>query len=330
MKILVTGATGFIGSHLTQNLINQGYEVKILVRSSSDTSFFKSSELEIIEGDIQDKDSLEKAMKDTSLIYHCVAQRTKPKTPKQAYYLVNVEGGKNLAEVALSKGVARLVFLSTVGVYGGKKKDLTANENTPPNPNTYYRTTKLISEQDFLKAYQEKGLPVVIARLSGVCGVGSTTWLGLVKAIASSNFRLIGDGDNYYYLGHVSDIIRGLILCGETPNIEGNIYNLGGKKPIKLRDLVQIIADTLGVKCRQKHLPAWPYQSIDSITEWVYQSLDMQLPIHHRYDMFLSDRRIDISKAIRELNYHPQVSNKEAIRELVNWYQEQNYIKSYS
>lgn len=329
MKVLVTGATGFIGSHLTQNLINRGYEVKILVRSSSDTSFLKSLELEIIEGDIQDEDSLEKAMKDTSLIYHCVAQRTQPKTPKQAYYSVNVEGGKNLAEVALSNGIERLVFLGTVGVYG-KEKQLPTDENTPSQPNTYYRTTKLISEQSFLKTYREKGLPVVIARLSGVCGVGSTTWLGLVKAIARGNFRLIGPGDNYYHLGHISDIIKGLMLCGKTPNIEGNVYNLGGKEPIKLIDLVQIIADTLGVNCDQKPLPAWPYKIIDSITEGVYQKLEIQLPIHHRYDIFLSNRRIDISKAIRELDYHPQVSSEEAIRELVNWYQEQNYLKSYS
>ncbi len=326
MKILITGATGFIGGYLTKMLIQEGYEVKTLVRPSSDMTGLKALDIEIIQGDIQDLDCLETAMKGCQQVYHGAAARTKAKIPKKTYYLVNVEGSSNIAQTAIKTGVERLVYFSTVGVYG-MPKQVKVDENTPPRPNTYYRTTKLLAEQVFLSAHQQTGLPVVIARLSGVSGPGSLSWVGLVKAIATGNFRLIGSGDNYYHLGNLTDIVEGLRLCGEKTNIEGKIYNIAGKEPIKVKTLVKIMAENFKVDyTEQKLLPVLPYQTFNTMTEWVYHTFGRQLPGHHRYDMFLTNRNIDISKAMAELNYCPQVSSEETVQQLISWYQEKGYV----
>ncbi len=326
MKVLVTGATGFIGSYLTQMLVNQGYEVKALIRPSSHSNALKALGIEVIQGDIQDIDSLKKAMKGSQQVYHAAAQRTQVKVPKKTYYSVNIEGARNLTNLAHQLGIERLVYLSSTGVYGRMPKEVKATEKTLPKPDTYYRTTKLLAEQIFLTAYQKLAIPIVIARLSGVCGIGSLSNLGLIRAIATGNFRLIGTGDNYYHLGHITDIVEGLRLCAETPNIEGNIYNIAGKHPIKVKDLVKIIAQSLNIEQINRHLPILPYQVFETMTEFVYHTAGRQLPGHHRYDMFLANRNIDISKAMTELNYAPQVSSEVAITEVVSWYKEKGFI----
>ncbi|TVQ45343.1 MAG: NAD(P)-dependent oxidoreductase [Gloeocapsa sp. DLM2.Bin57] len=325
MKVLVTGASGFIGSYLTKMLTEQGYEVKVLVRPNSDLTALETLDIEIITGDIQDRDCLTKAMNGCQQVYHGAAQCTKSNVPKTAYYAINVEGAKNLAQIADKTSLERLVYLSTAGVYGTNKQSK-VNEQTTPKPNTYYRTTKLLAEQVFLQAYQEQGLPVVIARLSGVCGEGYLSWLGLAREIATGNFALIGTGENYYHLGHISDVVQGLKLCAQTPGIEGEIYNLAAKEPIKVKNIVKAIADTLQVNYTGKQLPAFPYQSYNAITEWIYHNLGRQIPGHHRYDIFLGNRYNDISKAMTELNYSPQIAPEEAIKQLVSWYRSQGYL----
>jgi len=327
MKVFVTGATGFIGGYLTKMLKEAGYEVKVLVRPNGDITTLEALDIEIIPGDIQDIDSLEKAMKGCQQVYHGAAQRTQANIAKQAYYSINVQGAKNLVQVAQKTGVERIVYLSTAGVYGNPKQ-LIVDEKTPPHPNTYYRTTKFLAEQVFLAAHQQTSLPVVIARLSGVCGEGYLSWLGLARAIAGGNFSLIGTGENYYHMGHISDIVEGLRLCTQTEKIEGKIYNLAGKEPIQVKNLVKVIADSLQVNYTGRKLPGLPYQGFNTLTEWVYHSFGRQLPGHHRYDVFLSNRSIDISKAMRELNYCPKISPEEAIRQLVAWYQTKEYIST--
>lgn len=325
MKLLVTGASGFIGSYLTKMLVEKGYSVKTLVRFDSDVTQLKNLDVEIISGDIRDADTLEKIMKGCQQVYHGAAQRTKPKIPKQAYYSINVDGCKNIAETALKTNVERLVYLSTAGVYGTVKQ-LRINENTVPRPNTYYRTTKWLGEKVLLSYHQQQNLPVVIARLSGVCGAGSLSWLGLVRAITTPKFRLIGTGNNEYHLADIMDIIAGLRLCAEKSNIEGKTYNLAGKEALKVKEIVNLITENLNIDEPTQQLPAFPYHTLNTMTEWFYQTFSKQLPGHHRYDMFISDRSLDISRAVAELDYSPKISPEEAIINLINWYREKGYV----
>ncbi|MEA5619320.1 NAD(P)-dependent oxidoreductase [Cronbergia sp. UHCC 0137] len=325
MRILVTGASGFIGGYLTKMLVEAGHNVKTLVRCHSDITRLKDLDVEIISGDIRNIEDLEKIMKGCEQVYHGAAQRTQPKIPKKDYYSVNVDGSRNIAQTAIKTDVKRLVYLSTAGVYGTIKQ-VKVDENTPCYPNTYYRTTKWLGEKVLLSYYQQHNLPVVIARLSGVCGAGSLNWLGLVKAIATPNFRLIGTGNNEYHLTDIQDIITGLKLCADKPNIEGKTYNIAAKESMKVKNIVNLIAENLNIVQPSQHLPSLPYHTFSTMTEWFYTTFKRQLPGHHRYDMFVGNRSLNISKAIAELDYSPQILPPAAIKILINWYQEKDYV----
>lgn len=325
MKVLVTGATGFVGSYLTEALVKDGFKVRTLVRQSSNTSLLKDLGVEIIQGNITDAATLEQAVKGCQQVYHLAAKMVEPGTPRKLYYTVNVEGTQTVARAALKANVERLVHASSAGVYGVIKHP-PVTETTPLNPSSAYRETKFLAEQAVLALYQQEGLPVVIARLPGVFGPGSLSLLGLVKVIASKRFRMIGTGENHDHLGYVSDIVDGLRRCAQTKGIEGECYLIAGAEAVRVKDLVHMISQELGVKGFQGRLPIAPYRAFNSLAEIVYKQFGVDLPRVHRYGLFLADKVLDISKAKIQLGYYPNVSVEEGIRQTVQWYREKGYV----
>ncbi|MEQ9482400.1 NAD-dependent epimerase/dehydratase family protein [Coleofasciculus sp. F4-SAH-05] len=325
MKVLVTGATGFVGSHLTERLVNDGYEVRALVRSTSDISFLKPLDVEIISGDITDSQAVNKAVKSCQQVYHVAAAASRSKLSKNQYYAINVEGTNNIGCAAIKFGVDRVIYCSSAGVYGTIKNP-PVDENTPSNPNSFYRTTKLLGEEVLLSKYKQEGLPVVIPRLSSVYGIRSFNWLGLIRAISAPGFQIIGSGNNHNHLGYITDVIDGIRLCAEKVGIEGRIYLIGGQYPIKLRELVAIIAQELGIKRDYSQISVAPFNLFNDFANLVYKTFSIQLPLSHRYDLFLQDKILDMSKAQHELGYSPKVSIQEGMSRLIAWYREKGYI----
>jgi nucleoside-diphosphate-sugar epimerase len=326
MKVLVTGATGFVGSNLTKKLVESGYEVKVLVRDKSNTSYLESLGVEVIRGDILDVAVVEEAVKECQHVYHLAAQMLQGGISKKIYYTANVKGTKNVAHAAIKANVKRFVHASSAGVYGIITHP-PVDENTTPNPSSAYRESKFLAEQTVLSYHQKEGLPLVIARLPGVIGPGSLTWLGLVRAISKKNFRIIGTGENYDHLGYISDVVDGLYLCAKTQGIEGESYNIAADEAIKVRDLVDIIAKELGIGNSISSLPVAPYRAFNFVAEKVYKYSGLELPGVHRYPLFLANKILNISKAQKQLGYSPKVGNEEAIQKMVRWYQESRYIQ---
>ncbi len=152
MRVLVTGATGFVGSHLAEALVNQGHEIRALVRQSGDTSLLKKLGVEVAYGDITDAAAVEGAIRGCQYVYHLAAKTARSGVSKKEYYAVNVEGTENVARAAIKANVERLVYGSSAGVYGTTTRT-PVDENTKPNPNSYYRESKLLGEKVML-AYQ--------------------------------------------------------------------------------------------------------------------------------------------------------------------------------
>ncbi|MBA3556530.1 MAG: SDR family NAD(P)-dependent oxidoreductase, partial [Gemmatimonadales bacterium] len=164
MKVFVTGATGFIGRALSERLIDEGHAVKALARESASISSLEHLDLEIVPGDIRDADVVEKAMDGCEHVYHLAAATSWSRT-RPEYAAVNVEGTRNVARAAWKAGVRRLVYASTVGVYGSLTSP-PIDESTPPRPDSRYRETKLAGEEVVLSWQRKERLPVVIARLA--------------------------------------------------------------------------------------------------------------------------------------------------------------------
>src|SRR5437870_1039495 len=128
VKVLITGATGFIGGYLAQTFVREGCQVRALTRPTSDTSRLRELDVEIISGDIRDASAAKKAVQGCEFVYHLAAKTTKDHLSKKEYYAHNVQGTRNVAQAALEAGVHRLVYASTIGVYGTSRSS-TIDEN---------------------------------------------------------------------------------------------------------------------------------------------------------------------------------------------------------
>ena len=322
MRIFLTGGTGFIGGHLAEALVHSGFAVRALVRSSSDSALLKRLNVEIVTGDLTEAAALQSAVEDCQYVYHLGAQRTQPGLSRKQYYETNTQGTANLAQAALASKVVRFVYVSSTGVYGVIKKGL-VNENTRTRPNTYYRESKLRAEKELLSIHRRQGMPVVIARISGVMGPRSSSWLRLFRAIATGGSHGINTGEKHSHIGYVSDIVDGLRRCAETRGIDGQCYLITGKTPILTKRLLDLIAGQLGRDCPRIAIPAAPFSAVIDAAQLLYDRLGYELPYAHRYEFFIKDNVFDISKAKRELAYDPQVSIEKAVQLTIAWYRQQ-------
>ena len=325
MKVLITGAAGFIGSRLAQTLVNKGHQVRALVRPTTDTSVLKKLDVELTNGDTRDAAAMKRAIQDCQCVYHLAAKTTKDRLSKKQYHAHNVQGTKNVAEAALDAGVNRLVYAGSVGVYG-TFNNAAIDENTAPKPDSHYRKTKLGGENELLSLHRDRGLPVVVARIGSVYGPGSRNWLDVCHKILLGNFRIVGAGENYEQMVYVDDLVEGLRRCGEVNGVEGKTYVITGPEPATLRELLGIIAEELGATKDLPSLPITPFRVYKRLCDLVYRSFGIQLPRSHYYDLFLTDHIFKITKAQKELGYFPNVSLRDGFRRVLEWYCEKGYL----
>ena len=327
LKVLITGATGFIGGHLTEALVKVGQEVRALARSTSDTSLLKKLDVEIVNGDLRDAAAMKKAAAGCQCVYHLGGKTTKDQLPRKQYHAQNTQGTQNVGQAALDAGVERMVYSSSVGVYGSYPRS-PIDENTAPNPDWYYREAKLGGEEEVLRLHRGEGLPVVVARLGSVYGPRSYSWLALCRKLVKGDFRIIGRGENYDQMGYINDVVDGLRRCGEVTGIEGKTYNITGGEPTRLRQVLQILAQELGADDSLGHLPGLPFLLYERIGEVVFRSLRIQPPRFHYYDLFFRDHFFETTKAQQELGYVPKIPLREGLGRLLEWYREKGRLPS--
>lgn len=325
MKVLVTGATGFVGSYVTEQLVQEGHQVRALVRPSTDSAWLQALGVKCVTGDLADLNSLRQAVEECQIIYHLAAVTSRHNGTMADYREVNVDGTRNLAHAATRAGVTRLVHVSTLGVHGSKFTP-PLDEQTPIAPNTTYRKTKWQAEQVVRGVHALGKLPVVIARIGSIIGPRGTNWIGLMKAIGSRRFGYVGNGSNRVQLTDSADIAQGIIRCGTVPGIEGEIFALAGPKSVPLSDFVGHLARELGVPSLHKHSPALPFWLFQQCADRCFSVTGIELPFAHRYSLFFTDYLISIAKAQQRLNYAPLISLEESIHQTVKWAQTQGYL----
>jgi nucleoside-diphosphate-sugar epimerase len=328
VKILITGATGFVGSHLARALAQLGHQVKGLARKTSDTSLLKSMDIEVVEGDVRDATAMKKAVRDCQCVYHVAAKTTKDHLSKKEYRAHNVQGTRNVAQAALEAGVSRLVYAGSIGVYGTFNRS-SIDENTAVRPDSFYRETKLGGENEVLSLHRRCGLPAVVARLGSVYGPGSCNWLLLCRKILKGNFRIVGAGQNYDQMVYIDDLVEGLRRCGETDGVEGRTYIITGPELATLRDVLGLIGQELGATAPIGGLPIAPFLFYKRLCSLTYRSFGVELPRSHYYDLFFTDHIFRTTKAQKELSYFPKVSLRDGFHRLLEWYRESGYLPAH-
>ena len=310
-KILLTGGAGFIGSHLTQALLADGYQIVCLdnfndyydpaIKRRNIAPFLSDSSYRLVEGDILNLGLLREIFQEYKfdVVVHLAARAgVRPSLAQPLLYQeVNVQGTTNLLEVSKDFSVKKFIFGSSSSVYGENKKVPFSEDDVVDFPISPYAATKKAGELICFTYHHLYRLPVTCLRFFTVYGPRQrpdmaihkfTKWISQDQEIS-----MYGAGDSRRDYTYISDIIDGIRKAME--NCEGyHIYNLGESKTIDLSSLIHLIAESLGKEARIKQLPMQPGD----------------VPITYA----------SIDKARNEIGYNPKIDIENGIRRFVDWF----------
>ena len=302
-KVLVTGAAGFIGSHLCKTLLELGAKVIAYDNlSTGKIEYIKNlpeKNIKFMQADIRNSAVLEKAARNCETIFHLAAQTSVPysmKNPKEDFE-ANAYGIVNVLEIA-RKINARIVFASTAAVYGNAEKTPTP-EDYPTRPISFYGLSKRVAE-DYCQFYHENhGVEVVILRIFNVYGLrGHGVMPDFLNKLEKTPHRLeiLGTGEQSRDFIHVSDVVKAFVLCAKHQKVDGQVFNLGSGTTTSVTTIARMMISSLNLGEVTKL----------SFTGGKAWEGDAKL-VH-----------ADISKIVAELNWRPLVELRDGIKNLLS------------
>jgi nucleoside-diphosphate-sugar epimerase len=308
MKVLVTGATGFIGKYLIEELLKNNYKVRILTRQTS----YKNNNVEIFLGDITKKNSIVDAFHGVETVFHNAAYAM-DWGRKSEIYKVNVEGTYNIANICREKEVPRVIFTSSAGIYGFPNSNEYIDEDYEKKPFNYYHKSKLESES-ILQKYSD--LNVSIIRPCLVLGAGGNAVKILLKRIKQNKMRFIGNGKTHISLVHPIDVVQCLILALEKDR-KNNIFNVVSVT-CTINELLNEITNQLNIKPIHKHIPYF-LAYLNAVFLEIFSKNEPSIT-RFRIKSFGTNRIISNEKAKRELGFKPDYNLYEIVKDMIACY----------
>lgn len=329
VKVLVTGGTGFIGTHLVDELVKRGEEVRSLVRKTSNVRHLKKSGVELVYGDITNMDSLKKAVKGIDVVYHLVGGGSVSTISKEGYLKLrnlNVTGTKNLLKACSSSNIRKFLLFSSVAAIGFIK-DVAVDENTACKPEIPHELVKYESEQVALKYCKKNKIALVIIRPTLVYGPRDvkSEILKMCKLIKKHIFPIIGKGDNVVPMVYVENLIQATILAGERESNTNEIYIITDQEH-PMNEIVYTIAKELNIKLWGVHVPILLAKIGVGLIESLSRIFNFTPPFNlKRIESITANRFYDISKAKKELGYKP-IQLMTGIKQSIDWYKKNGYL----
>ena len=329
IKALVSGATGFLGSHLVECLLEKGHEVRALARKTSNLSHLKTTGAEIVFGDVEDCDSLRPAVDGMEVVFHAAA-RVMPGWGKwEDFERETVRGTENMLRASAEAGVSRFVYVSSSTVMGEESYGETpADESTPCGISTFrydtfYDHAKLQAEKLSLEWHKQGKIPVTVVRPSMVYGPRDR--LLSDKSYRQFNVPIVvwpGKANPRTAIVHVADVADCIILAAISDKAVGEIYNIAPPEVIWFRDYGNAMIRAIGGRKIQITIPYLVgYLWCACMEGWALLKRQKELPYLTRSGTrFLNQgMHIDASKARRDLGWQPKVSLEEGCRLYVQW-----------
>jgi nucleoside-diphosphate-sugar epimerase len=327
MTILVTGATGFLGSALVTELIKQQQQIRVLARDEQKAREQFGEAVSIIPGEITDARQVQKAVNGAIEIYHLVGRLYHPSIPTELYRATHVEGTSILLAACQGQSqLRRIIHCSTTGILGVTGKTPAA-ENAPVAPTNPYEATKLEGELLALKAYKEQGLPVTVVRPGFVYGPGDLHLLGFFSSINKGLFRVIDGGKALLHPIYIDDMISAFLLCSQRPEALGRSYNIAGERPVTIRELAAAIAHALDKELPSGSIPLWLANLAADIFAVVPGFQGERAPLTRSRVQFLTNSRVyNCRRAVDELGFKATVDLERGMRQTAEWYFKHHYL----
>lgn len=322
MTTLVTGASGFIGSHLASALAAKGGEVRVMARPSSDLGSLASLGLTIVRGDLSDPESLREAVADATLIYHCAALAS-DWGPWADFARANVGGVANLLDAAVAAGtVDRFVHVSTTDVYGYPRR---VPDETGPRTDVglAYNRSKILGELLVEECHRRTGLPTTIVRPVTVFGERSQPFaVEIARLLLAGQMPLIGGGKVHAGVIYVADLVDAMVTAAAAPQAVGQAYNLRDPEDMTWQEFIVGYADGLGISQRLRNVPTPLAVAGAYIMERAYRAVGRQerpLLTHLAVNVMTRDQGYPVDKAQRDLGFAPRVGLEAGQRRTIDW-----------
>jgi dihydroflavonol-4-reductase len=325
MRILITGATGFIGGHLAKKLQQNGHNLRCLVRQSSNLSSLAGLPIEYVHGDLFTQNILCDAVKDVDYVYH-VAGVTKAKT-KDEYFRGNQLATRNLLEAVRSvkPNLKRFVHVSSQAAVGPSVNG-TIDETTPFHPITTYGVSKMEAERECMRVMDE--IPITIIRPPAVYGPGDKDIFEFFKTMNKGLQPMIGFNNKEVSLIHVKDLVDGIVLAGESGNSVGQTYFISSENFYNWKEVGEITSRVMGRKVIRLRIPEPLVYTIAGIAE-VYSILSRRAVLlnwEKAKDIVQDAWTCSIAKAKKELGYKESLTLEQGIADTVGWYREHGWL----
>ena len=329
MKILITGASGFIGSFIVEEALRKGFETWAAVRKSSSREWLQDERINFIELNLSSKEQLVEQLKPHQFDYVVHAAGVTKCLNKQDFRRINTEGTKNLAEalMALEMPLKRFVFVSSLSIFGAIKEQQPYDEireTDTPQPNTEYGRSKLEAE----KYLATTTLPYIILRPTGVYGPREKDYFIMAKSIKGHSDFAVGYKRQDITFVYVKDVVQAVFLALEKGE-NGRQYFLSDGQVYQSTTFSDLLHEELGRPWWIRiTAPVWVLRIVTFFGEYVGRLTGKVTALNNDKYNILKQRnwRCDIQPAIDELGYQPKVQLAEGVKETIRWYKEHKWL----
>ena len=331
MKILITGASGFIGSFIVEEALRRGFETWAAVRKSSSRAFLQDERIHFIELNLSSKTQLVEQLRDQQFDYVVHAAGVTKCLNKADFHRINTEGTKNLVEalLELEMPLKRFVFVSSLSVFGAIKEKMPYDEireTDTPQPNTAYGRSKLEAEQ-YLTTLGDR-LPYIILRPTGVYGPREKDYFIMAKSIQQHSDFAVGYKRQDITFVYVQDVVQAVFLALDRGE-NGRKYFLSDGQVYQSTTFSDLIHEELGRPWWIRiTAPVWVLRVVTFFGEYVGRMTGKVTALNNDKYNILKQRnwRCDIQPAMDELGYQPQVQLAEGVKRSIKWYKDNGWL----
>lgn len=331
MKILVTGASGFIGSFIVEEALRQGFDTWAAVRKSSSKAYLQDERINFIELNLSSKEQLVSQLRDQAFDYVVHAAGVTKCLNKADFRRINTEGTKNLVDALLEVGMPlkRFVFISSLSIFGAIKEQQPYDEireTDTPQPNTAYGKSKLEAEQ-YLATLGAR-LPYIILRPTGVYGPREKDYFIMAKSIQQHSDFAVGYKRQDITFVYVQDVVQAVFLA-LTRGENGRKFFLSDGQVYQSTTFSDLIHEELGRPWWIRiTAPVWVLRVITFFGEYVGRLTGKVTALNNDKFNILKQRnwRCDIQPAIDELGFQPHYDLKQGVKETIKWYKDNKWL----